>query len=274
MRKLGASFIGRRTESGEEQIRAFAEAGFQCFFTGYGSNEPIEKWAELGAKLGLSYETIHSPYSDINTFWEDGVAGDDYLVFLRTRVDGCVRAGVPVMVMHTTRFTSPPPISALGLDRFRRLNDYARDRGVRLAYENIENPEYLAAVMEITGDEHGFCWDCGHNYCYTPMIDMMAFYGNRLLCTHIHDNFGLRTPGLVHYRDDFHLLPFDGGLYWEEFASRIRQSGYQGPLTLEMSCKTNQGERDMPLMEYVLMGYERACRLRSMVDDPSGKEGE
>ncbi len=267
MRKLGASLISGRKENAEEQIREIKKAGFDCFFTGFSKDEPIEQWAELGASLGLIYETIHCPFNEVNTFWENTTDGDDYLAFLKTRVDGCVRAGVSLLVMHTTRFTSPPPISRVGLDRFRGLNDYAREHGVHMAYENIENPEYLIAVLNETDEYHGFCWDCGHNYCYTPLYDMMAMFGKRLKCTHVHDNYGLRTPGLVHHRDDLHLLPFDGGLLWEEFANRIRESGYQGPLTLEMSCKTKQEDRDTPLPEYLMKAYARAEKLREMVGD-------
>ena len=35
---------------------------------------------------------------------------------------------------------------------------------------------------------------------------MMEKYADRLICTHIHDNFGVRTPVLITYCDDLHLL--------------------------------------------------------------------
>ncbi|MBQ6946421.1 MAG: sugar phosphate isomerase/epimerase, partial [Clostridia bacterium] len=119
-------------------------------------------------------------------------------------------------------------------------------------------------VMAMLPSYHGFCWDCGHNLCYTPMEDMMAKYGDRLICTHIHDNRGVTRPGDIHYRDDLHLLPFDGNLDWEWFADKIKESKFDGPLTLELSLAAGKGYTDMPLQEFFNDAYRRAQKLLSM----------
>ena len=178
----------------------------------------------------------------------------------------CERVGVDKCIMHVTIASVAPPVSGVGLDRFRELSRYAQEKGVHLAYENLEIPEHLEAVLSDNPEFHGFCWDCGHNYCYTPLVDMMARYGKRLICTHIHDNYGVRTPGLITYEDDLHMLPFDGGLNWNGFAERIQKSGYQGPLTLELSSKAREEYQQMPLPEHYRRAYEVAVRLRKLCD--------
>jgi len=248
------------------RLRLFKDAGFDCFFPLYYGQEPIEQWAEAAAEAGLFIETLHAPFSRMNDMWLPGSEGDDYLAFLKTRVDGCARIAVPLCVMHVTIANQAPPVCRLGIERFRRLGDYARERGVRLAFENLEIPEHLHVVLGDQASYHGFCWDCGHNYCYTPTVDMMAFYGKRMLCMHVHDNYGLRTPGLVTYHDDLHLMPFDGGLNWQGFAERIQASGFEGPLTLELSERHRPEYREMGLERFVALAYERADRLRRMCD--------
>jgi sugar phosphate isomerase/epimerase len=60
----------------------------------------------------------------------------------------------------------------------------------------IEPLPHLDAVMDHIQDPfHGFCWDIGHNACYSPHIDMAKKYGQRLKCLHIHDNRGITRPG-------------------------------------------------------------------------------
>lgn len=272
MRKLGVSAVfGMEPEIPmEEQMPLMKQAGFDTCFGCYNQDEPIEKWAETAARLDLPIETLHAPFGNMNSFWEDTLDGEEYLKFQMTRVDGCRRIGVDQCVMHVTIASVAPPVNALGLARFRRLSDYAREQGVHLCYENLELPEHLSAVMGDNPDYHGFCWDCGHNYCYTPLWDMMALYGNRLLCVHVHDNFGVRVPGRIHYDDDLHLLPMDGGLDWAAFADRIKASGFQGPISLELSKYGLKGVRDysqMTLMEYLTEAHKRAVRLRAMCGD-------
>ena len=98
----------------------------------------------------------------------------------------------------------------------------------------------------------------------------MAKYGDRLLCTHIHDNRGITRPGDVDYRDDLHLLPFDGVKDWVDAVDRMNACGYQGELTFELniSSKPDRHENDiyaqMPFELYLAEAYKRACRLATL----------
>lgn len=268
MRKLGISMISdlQPEIDGRTRLRMIKEAGFDCFFPLYYDQEPIEAWAEDAAAIGLSLETVHPSFEHMNDMWLPGVAGDDYLSFLKTRINGCVRVGATICIMHVTIASQAPPVSRTGLERFHRLADYAAERGVRLAFENLEIPEHLHAVLGDNPAFHGFCWDCGHNYSYTPTVDMMSIHGKRMLCMHVHDNFGMRTPGFVTYHDDLHMLPFDGGLNWQGFAERIKASGFTGPLTLELHAKGRPEYPQMGLERYLAEAYQRAVRLRAMCD--------
>lgn len=171
--------------------------------------------------------------------------------------------------MHTSVGNTAPEIGPVGLDRFRRLADHAESIGVRLAFENLEPLPHLHAVMEAIGAPHGFCWDCGHNLCYTPAVNMMERYGDRLICTHIHDNHGITRPGYVHYHDDLHRLPFDGVLNWEWFAETIRNSPYAGPLTLELTYWPEY--RETPFPAFLEEAYRRAEKIRNMVEQEKTK---
>lgn len=131
----------------------------------------------------------------------------------------------------------------------------------------IEPLPHLDAVMDHIQDPfHGFCWDIGHNACYSPHIDMAKKYGQRLKCLHIHDNRGITRPGDIDYRDDLHLLPFDGILDWEWFAGQLRARSYEGPITLEVSCLHGDSYQAMTMPQYLAQAYQRGEKLRTLVD--------
>lgn len=46
---------------------------------------------------------------------------------------------------------------------------------------------------------------------------MPALYGDRLLCTHLNDNLGIKDyTGQITWRDALHLLSFDSIGNWQE----------------------------------------------------------
>lgn len=270
MRKINISTVLGTSVSVEEQLPLIKAAGFDGFFTLYtgSEEEPIDRWAAQAKELGLEFETIHAPFQYANRLWEAGEVGKDYLDFLKHRIiDACSRIQVSKCVMHVTVGNTAPEISDEGLALFTELCDYAKSKNVHIAFENLEPLPHIDAVMEhITDSYHGFCWDCGHNACYTPHIDMMAKFGSRLLCTHIHDNFGVTQPGNIDFRDDRHFLPLDGILDWDWFAEKLRDAHYEGPLTLEVSVAGKQIYQEMSIEEYLAQAYKRACILADKLD--------
>ena len=132
---------------------------------------------------------------------------------------------------------------------------------MKLAFENQRKLANLAWAMETFEDTDmvGFCWDCGHESCFTPGREYMPLFGKRLLCTHIHDNEG-------EYNKDSHLIPFDGNINYERFAEHIRNSGYQGPLTLEVIAKNSHRYDDITPDEYLEKAATAVKRLVNTVD--------
>ncbi len=266
MRRINISAIVGSSVSVEEQIPLIKEVGFQGFFATYTGHEPLENWARLVQKHQLEFETIHGPYQYANRMWESGNTGDEYLEFLKDSVDACHAIAVDKFILHVTVGNHAPDISSKGLERFRSLCNYAKNQNVHICFENIEPLPHLKAVMDYIPDPyHGFCWDIGHNLCYTPNIDMLEHYGNRLMCLHIHDNYGVTQPGNIDYRDDIHLLPFDGVLDWEWFAAQLNRYHYQGPVTLEVSDQNKSEYRAMSVKKYLEAAYACGEKIREML---------
>lgn len=102
---------------------------------------------------------------------------------------------------------------------------------------------------------------------------MMKSYGDRIICTHLNDNLGIKDfGGEITFLDDLHLLPYDGAADWNDITERLKKYGFTDVLTFELNkqSKPNRHENDiydrMPLEEYICEAYKRACRFAMMVN--------
>ncbi len=263
--------------STKEQIKRFKQAGFEGFCTdgfcnGCISDEPIKEYAALAKDLGMVYQSIHAPWGKSADMWhgnkeEIKAAVDEFTLCL----NACAKYNVPIMVAHVyIGFYDGKKPNEQGLDSYGRIIELAKKLGVKIAFENTEGDEYLAAIMKhFSGsDAVGFCWDSGHEMCYNYSKDLLALYGDKLIATHINDNLGIKDyNGKITWHDDLHLLPFDGIADWDYNAERMAKCGYGGILTFElnMSSKPNRHENDiyraMGLEKYLSEAYKRACKI-------------
>jgi sugar phosphate isomerase/epimerase len=255
----------------EEQIRLFKKTGFDGFFTGWSGDARVREWKALADELGMVYQSIHAPFSNAAKMWE--ADADEAMDELLRCLSDCAENAVPIMVVHPfIGFESHTPTRE-GIRNFGKLADAAEAKNVRLAFENVEGEEYLAALMEAFRDREcvGFCWDTGHEMCYNRFADQLRLYGDRLFCTHLNDNLGVRDfNGKITWLDDLHLLPFDGVADWSGIAARLNRCRYAGALTFELNKKSKPGRTEngvydkMPLDEYLTEAYKRACRVAAL----------
>lgn len=246
-------------------------AGFDGFFTGWWGRCNPREWAAAGRANGLFYQSIHAPFGGIDKMWVSGEVGDDAEAELCRCLDACADVEVPVMISHAFIGFDKHEPNEIGAERFARVGEHARKRGVVMAIENTEGEEYLAAAMEATkGNPYvGFCLDTGHEMCYNRSKDMLALYGDRLAAVHLNDNVGI-TGEKITFLDDAHMMPFDGAADWADIVSRLDAHGFTGPYTFELTITNHEGRhtndryQQMTIEDYLAEVYERALRVRSL----------
>lgn len=259
-REIGINLNAIQGLSDEDYIKTIAELGFSLTFD---MARPEERMARLGAlcaAAGLRFETLHAPFSGINSIWLPGEEGDEMLARLMDCVDKCGMVGAPIAVVHLSSGQTPPGVTDIGRGRFSELVEYAMKKGVKLAFENQRKIFNLAWALETFGPETGagFCWDCGHEGCFTPGKQFMPMFGDRLICTHIHDNFG-------QFNEDQHLLPFDGKLDFDRIPRQLREASWQGSVMLEVIAKNSDRYTDFTPEQYLTRAAEGAKRLAERI---------
>lgn len=254
-----------------EQIPRLKAAGFDGFFIGWRPNTDVAAYKKVADENGMFFQSLHAPFIHVHHFWEEGPETEalieEQLACLRAAADN----GIDLVVTHAFIGFGEEHPNELGIKNFARVAEEAKRLKVRVALENTEGLGYLKVLMDAFKDNPyvGFCWDSGHDQCYNPKeLDLLKMYGDRLIGTHLNDNFGIRDPkGFVTWHDDLHLLPYDGIIDWQWTAQRLNDCGYNGPLTLELAkggaINSRYGERyaAMDLDAYLADVYSRVARF-------------
>ena len=223
---------------------------------------------------GLTVTSVHGPFAPrhgvpggVDSVWTEGDAGDDFADIIMDCVEDAAAARIPIVVQHPSFGVQPPASVECGVSRFRRIGGHAAAVGVKIALENMEMPPQLTALLDaLDPSVFGLCWDCGHNFAYTPQFDPLAKYPGRVLTVHLHDNDGKSTVGAPNTRDDAHFLPFDGKMDWADAMARLSAAGYDGPIMLEVKrgrapCRNISAYTEMGEARFFAEAYRRACRL-------------
>ena len=244
----------------ESVFNIIKEAGFDSVFSNEFDMAEVTDIKNKATELGIDVEFLHAPFRGVNDFW---CAGLDYLPLKKNiiaSIDSAAANAIPVVVMHVDSGWNPPKICDTGLNRFDELVEYADKKGIKLAFENIRNFGTLSAMMQRYRDLEnvGYCYDCGHEHCYTKTVRFTDLFGDRILCTHIHDNVG--KDGRPD--PDDHLMMFDGNIDYADMMARLRSVEYTGTLTVEI--EKNARYDHMSDSEYVKTAYERIVKISKL----------
>lgn len=121
------------------------------------------------------------------------------------------------------------------LEFMSKLLRAAKQEGVTVCLENmpfldfsISSPESIADIIREIGDKSfAMCLDTGHaNVCadWDSPAQTIYKYGKYIKVLHVHDNKGRR---------DDHLAPLFGTVDWQAFSQALRDTSFDGVLSLE-----------------------------------------
>lgn len=250
-------------------IDSLADAGFCAISPGWQKDGDLAQIVRSAHARNMTVQSLHGPLRGMPNLWNPNPEIAQPLLndLLQSATD-CAKYGIPLLVVHPWNgvdYTFSE--DNLYLDHFDKLVTHAEELGICIAFENLEGPEYLAALLKryVNCKSVGYCFDSGHEACYAPGWDFLTPYGDRLIMTHLNDNLGVTDPsGQLQGTDDLHLLPGDGVLDWEQIVRRLKTAQKQEILNLELKIrpKGNRCKLDLyshlPLETYFREAYLRA----------------
>ena len=242
----------------EQTVKAIKKAGFDNVFVQW-YNKSLTCSKKEQVKLcrdnGLNVEFAHLGYEHINDLWLDGKGGDKLIDDYINDLENLKKLGIDLSIIHTMSSPTPPEISKKGINRLIRLFSVAREMNVKLAVENLRIRKYFDCVFDNTAfDNVGVCLDVGHCHIYFNDDFDWDRYGDKILAIHLHDNDG---------KKDLHHLPFDGSVPWELYETKLKEYGFDKPITLE--SKYSSEYSNITLEEFYHRSYERAMEIAKVL---------
>ena len=280
--KIGFSLQKKYSLSVQELLPLVRTSGFSAISPAWDADPKyLGTVADLAAMHELSIQSLHAPPSNAFRLWSsDPAISEELTLNILSAVDDCVRFHIPILVMHPwTGFQYTFDPEHLYFSNFDRIVHYALEHDIQIAFENLEGEPFLAALMHRYQalDSIGYCWDCGHEQCYSPKTDFLSLYGDRLIMTHLNDNRGLRDPnGNLASPDDLHYIPGDGIADWDRQVRRLKKAKPQHTLNFELkpvSFSTYEDDLiyvNMPLEQYIAQAGERALQIANKYTQVDG----
>lgn len=263
-------------DSPEELYSYAAKAGYTHVGISFGE-EPVfleENWQQsvldlrkLLEKYGLQCVQTHLPYYYLK------LSSDILLPDMETSILHCIEA----TKLLDAKYTAMHLRTAVDHD-YSRSRSFEDNRkaiqtylpvleasNVVLALENLPifpgdhkkrlyswDYEDLCAIADsFSSDYVKICWDFGHAHLTgVDQVRALKMIGNKLVCTHIHNNFG---------KSDQHLVPTQGEINWKQIVPALKSIGYEGPLTLEVKLDENA------LQSHVAYSYQSLSYIETLL---------
>lgn len=278
--KMGFSLQKQYNEPITRVVSLLSDNGFSSVSPLWTPELDMFSLASSVRENGMTIQSIHAPYTDIDFLWQS--KSERVLSAfenIKRSIDDCARFNVPILAIHGWKgLVYKFPETPLDFALFDKIVQYAQKRGVSVAFENLEGEEYLDALMSRYQNlaNVGYCWDSGHDNCYPHKTDFLKKFGDRLIMTHLNDNFGMRTAnGIPSGDDDLHLIPYDGVIDWDKAIAKLKTAKKQEILNFELKTISHSIAQEdllyanLPLCEFVAKAGERARRIAEKYDDLS-----
>ncbi len=266
-------------EAMEEALRFAKDAGFRYVALGFGSSRvfhedgwegEIYRIKSLLDEYELGCVQTHLPYYNLKI--DSSVVDPLFEEAIKRCIKATSMLGAKYAAMHPRSAFDRDFSSKLAReDNYKAVLDYipvAKEAGVIIALENLpifpwdtnwrfyswDYEELISLADSFNSENVKICWDFGH--AHLTGIDQkraLSLIGDRLVCTHIHDNFE---------NDDHHLIPGIGTIKWEEFMPTLNEIRYKGPLTLEIEYKNIHG-----MESYIKHSYFALAKLEEFIGE-------
>lgn len=224
-------------QAGFEAVSLGARPQHSNFHTAEGRSQIKKLVVENG--LALDY-SVHAPFPEGDQLFSlEEPKRLESVRQCQIGVDAAADLNGRNVVLHLIPYGIPPgPTQSRmieqGLKSVRALADYAVEKGIKLALENGQQPDYDQVLefflAEFSGGPVGFCYDSGHENVKGTCFKILEKFGHRLLSVHLHDNVG----------SDTHVLPFEGNIDWNKFRKIFHKLDYSGNLLLEVDIHQSQ----------------------------------
>ena len=246
-------------------ISMMSDVGFEACFSNMKERSLINEMKRKADSLGIEFEFIHAPYSGSNNIWKEGEECLPLINGIKESIDVAEENGISGIVCHVSSGWHTPPLCDIGFKRFDEIIEHAEKKKIKVAFENVRKLGDHASIMHRYFDNPlvGFCYDSGHEHCYTETVPFIDLYHSKLWYTHLNDNVG-RDHNDMEADGDFHYLPFDGTVDFKKMIKQMDKYNFKGSLSLEVFNDTKLEYKELTPLEYIKICFERVKKISEL----------
>lgn len=192
-------------------------------------------------KNGLTVYQCHAPFNRYHKY----ASAEKHRRLVDESLSAAVLLKAKYLVVHGDEFDfdnhtySPKAALEYNYEYFAPIVERAEKHGVSIAFENVfedhsnvprncsKTEELITLIDRFHYSSVCCCWDFGHGaVAYKEKQDeAIRLMGNRIRCTHVHDNY---------LNADLHLIPFFGSVDWRTCMNALKKGGLAEVLSFEL----------------------------------------
>ncbi len=214
-----------------------SEAFFQPFFELGFVSDPV-KIVEQAKKFGVNISSVHLPFGPYKMM-DPSTDNDEYryasLTIQKALIDSASKAGIGIAVVHPSSEPYPDCEREERMQRackfLKELCNYAKERGVTLALENLprtclgrvsdEMTWFLQQIPDMVA-----CFDTNHSLTEDNAHFIRAL-GDKIVTIHVSD---------YDFVNERHTLPGEGKNDWDAILQALTDVGYKGRFLYEVKA--------------------------------------
>jgi len=255
----------------KKRLLFIKEAGFDICMVSLDSNHevipyPIEEVVKYAKFINLTLDVAHAPYKepDITQFWYDNEKGNEIEKNYYNSIDIANKNDIKIIVCHL-HYGTNYKLSEIGLNRLLRLANYAKEKNVTIAVENLYSYDELTYIFShIEHPNLKICFDSGHENFLTPNAEFLNKFNNKIVALHLHDNNG---------KTDEHKTIFSGNIDWAYIAKGV---SFIKDIALTLEIKYSPSEtilfmQENELKEILKNQYKSLLKLEMLIQQEKQK---
>ena len=203
--------------------------------------EHPEKVKEMAESQGVTFATFHAPFSHEVSLSIPEKEGREYSHrILQKTILSAAKIGIKIAVLHpTSAYDECYPDRQFYLEQtmheVKRLNEFCKSIGVRLAVENMKPDHITCRSSEMIYllkniPDLMVCFDTNHSLIEPPedYLDALLKAGmkGRIIATHVSD---------CDLSEESHRIPGDGKINWEAVIHKLEELDFDGVFMYEVS---------------------------------------
>lgn len=223
--------LSRVRDAGVDMLElSFNENGYENVLKMY--NDPM--WiAEKASEYDVRLWSLHLPFSGARDITANNDADREKTIELnKCLIAASAKIGCKVVVIHPSAEPITPDNRPLRLSRsienLHLLSEYAAEKGIRLAVENLprtclghHSDEILTMLEQCPA--LGVCFDTNH-MLIQDNVGFIKAVGENIITLHVSD---------YDFIDERHWLPLEGKNDWKAIITALSDVGYDGPWLYE-----------------------------------------